>query len=61
MNDLQLHDPNSMYSTTDKAEPIHRMKKGGLEGSSSTGGNEKMGKKGMPGEKMGQEKKGMKK
>ncbi len=47
-----------MYSTTDKAEPIHRMKKGGLE---SSGGGNSMGKKGMMGEKMGQEKKGMKK
>ncbi|EAQ89268.1 predicted protein [Chaetomium globosum CBS 148.51] len=36
--DAHLHDPDSMYSTTDKPEHVHRAKgKGGLEGSGSTG------------------------
>ncbi|KAK4148934.1 hypothetical protein C8A00DRAFT_38484 [Chaetomidium leptoderma] len=41
--DAHLHDPDSMYSTTDKPEHVHRMMKGGdkggLEGSGSTGGS----------------------
>ncbi|KAK4035262.1 hypothetical protein C8A01DRAFT_48522 [Parachaetomium inaequale] len=36
--DAHLHEPGSMYSTTDTPEHVHRMKgKGGLEGSGSTG------------------------
>jgi len=70
----QLHDPNSMYSTTNKPEHVHRMK-GGLEGSSKGNNNkggssatEKMQKTGKNvagsiGDTMGQakEKMGMKK
>ncbi|GAB1311346.1 CsbD-like domain-containing protein [Madurella fahalii] len=35
--EAHLHEPNSMYSTQAKGEPPHVMKKGGLEGSSSSG------------------------
>ncbi|KAK4240623.1 hypothetical protein C8A03DRAFT_31218 [Achaetomium macrosporum] len=35
--DAHLHEPGSMYTTTDKPEHVHRMK-GSLEGGSSTGG-----------------------
>ncbi|AEO65395.1 uncharacterized protein THITE_2112330 [Thermothielavioides terrestris NRRL 8126] len=35
--DAHLHDPNSMYSITDKPEPVHRMK-GGLESAGAGAG-----------------------
>ncbi|KAL2126107.1 hypothetical protein VTI74DRAFT_1675 [Chaetomium olivicolor] len=69
--DAHLHDPNSMYSTTDKPEPVHRLQqKGGLEGTSTsissgaTGAKEKMQQTGEKisstvGEKMGEMKKKM--
>jgi hypothetical protein len=72
-NCLQLHEPGSMYSTTDKPEHVHRMKgslestggEGGGGGSSATKKMQETGKNvsSTIGEKVGQvkEKMGMKK
>ncbi|KAL2122391.1 hypothetical protein VTJ04DRAFT_2846 [Mycothermus thermophilus] len=50
-----LHDPDSMYSTTDHPEPVHRAKPGGLEKAAG----EAKTQMGKVGEKMGQAKEKM--